>query len=233
MFLKSLITCTAFHEVATYLPSYKVKYAANLRTCIAFQLYFLGRAGFLLYATLANPLDEATTRQIQVDTMNNLNALAGYFVYDLCFLLQTTPYSGFVLHHLLGIGMIRYLQNMGMPTTHLLTMYNTLSFVAEITNPTLNLRPFVKGTRWEPLVRQVNFWLYTGCRILLFPALFLQLHSALRETPLLLFFLTIYGMSLMWYRRLIQITWFSRPLNHIIDNETQHDGVPPHAFAEH
>ncbi len=235
MFLKSLIACTAFHEVASWFPSQKVKYAANLRTCIVFQLYFLWRAGSLLYATLPSllnlstlptlpsllnfltlpsPLNELTTRQLQNETMDNLNALAGYFVYDLCFLLQTTPFSGFVLHHVLGLGMIRYLQNMGVPPPHLLTMYNTLSFVAEVTNPMLNFRHFVKGTRCESLVRQINFWMYTGFRIILFPILSFQLHGALRSIPLLLPFLTIYVMSLMWYRQLIRMTWSSRALEH-------------------
>jgi hypothetical protein len=144
--------------------------------------------------------------------MENLYALAGYFVYDLCFLLQTQPFSGFVLHHLMGLGMIRHLQTIGLPPAHLLTMYHALSFVAEVTNPTLNLRHFVKGTRWEPFMRQLNFWLYTGFRVILFPVLSFQLHGALRSVPLLLMFLTVYGMSLMWYRRLIRMTWSPRLL---------------------
>ena len=215
MFLKSLIACTAHHEIATWIPlgQSKVKYTANLRTCIAFQLYFLWQAGSLLYASLYEPRNEWTTRQLQKNTMENLNALAGYFVYDLCFLLQTQPFSGFALHHLLGLGIIRYLQNMGLPPAHLLTMYNMFSFVTEVTNPTLNLRHFVKGTRWESFMRQLNFWLYTGFRIILFPVLSFQLHGALRSSPLLLLFLTVYGMSLMWYRRLIRMTWSSRALD--------------------
>lgn len=212
MFLKSLIACTALHEVATWIPSGRVKYAANLRTCIVFQLYFLWQAGSLLYASLYGPRDEWPTQRLQSETMENLYALAGYFVYDLCFLLQTQPFSGFVLHHLLGLGMIRHLQTIGLPPAHLLTMYHMLSFVSEVTNPTLNLRHFVKGTRWEPFMRQLNFWLYTGFRVILFPVLSFQLHGALRSVPLLLMFLTVYGMSLMWYRRLIRMTWSPRLL---------------------
>ena len=133
MFLKSLIACTALHEVATWIPSGRVKYAANLRTCIVFQLYFLWQAGSLLYASLYGPRDEWPTQRLQSETMENLYALAGYFVYDLCFLLQTQPFSGFVLHHLMGLGMIRHLQTIGLPPAHLLTMYHALSLVTSAT----------------------------------------------------------------------------------------------------
>jgi hypothetical protein len=205
MFLTSLIGCSALHEVVAYLPS-RVRYAANLRTCIAFQLYFLWRAGTLLYASLYPP-EASNTAWIQTETMRNLDALAGYFVYDLCFLLQTTPFSGFVLHHLIGLGMIRYLHLAGPPPVHLLTAYNALCVVVEVVNPLLNLRHFVKGTRVEWIHRQAMFWMYTVFRVVLYPLLSFRLHQQLRSPPLFGLFLVVYAMSMVWYSRLLRMTW--------------------------
>lgn len=206
MFLRSLIACSLFHEVATLVPS-RVRYAANLRTCIAFQLYFLWRAGSLLIASYQGVQDTDTTQWITSETMRNLEALAGYFVYDLCFLLQTSPFSGFVLHHLIGLGMIGILREIGPPSAHLLTAYNALCVVAEVTNPPLNLRHFLKGTRWEGVNRQVIFWTYTVCRMIMYPWMSYRLYQHVRCKGLLYLCFAVYGMSIIWYRRVIRMTW--------------------------
>jgi hypothetical protein len=144
---------------------------------------------------------------ISSETMQNLDALAGYFVYDLCFLLQTSPFSGFVLHHLIGLGMIGILREFGPPATHLLSAYNALCVVAEVTNLPLNLRHFLKGTRWEVLNRQVIFWTYTVFRMMMYPWMSYRLYQHLRCSGLLYLFFAVYGMSMVWYRRVIRMTW--------------------------
>lgn len=207
MFFLSFLGCSILHQVGRWVPS-RVPHAANLRVCIAFQLYFLWKAGLLWYTSLTIGYGAAAEGEvvwIQKETVRNLDALAGYFMYDLCYLLQTTPFSGFVLHHLVGLVMLGYLQERGTPPPSLLTMYNALSFVAEITNPPLNLRHFTKGTVWEGVVRRVIFWTYTVFRMVLYPALSIQLHQHLQMRTLFALFIVIYTMSMVWYRRVIRM----------------------------
>ena len=218
MFFLSFLVCSGLHQVGKWIPS-RVLHAANLRTCIAFQLYFLWRAGSLWYTSaVLDHLDgigadsgasareaAATILWIQKETMRNLGALGGYFIYDLGYLLQTTPFSGFVLHHLIGLTMIRFLQERGAPPPSLLSMYNALAFIAEITNPPLNLRHFVKGTAWEGGMRRIIFWTYTVFRMVGYPVLSIQLHHHLQIRPLFVLFMIIYAMSTVWYRRVIRM----------------------------
>lgn len=212
MFFLSFIVCSGLHQVGRWIPS-RVPHAANLRTCIAFQLYFLWRAGSLWYTSVTlGEQEDVSAREaaavilwIQKETMRNLGALGGYFLYDLGYLLQTTPFSGFVLHHLIGLTMIRFLQERGAPPPSLLTMYNALAFIAEITNPPLNLRHFVKGTVWEGIMRKIIFWTYTVFRMIGYPVLSIHLHQHLQIQPLFGLFVTIYVMSMVWYRRVIRM----------------------------
>lgn len=215
MLLISWIGCTAVHEFFNWLPMRQwayVRHRGNLMASMAFQLYFVWKAGYLIHLEH----HDGVTELLQEETHQQLYALCGYFVYDLCYLLQTTPFSGYVLHHLVGIGMLSVLAQLGAPRPDLVLYYNQLCFVTEVTNPITSLRHFTKGTVFDRYQKMIMFLSYTVFRVILYPFLSYRLMPHLQHPSLVYLFLSIYGMSLVWFRRILLMTFSPshRHLNH-------------------
>jgi hypothetical protein len=150
---------------------------------MVFQIYFVAKAAYLIHLEHF----DGATEFLQGETIEQLHAMGGYFLYDLCYLLQTTPFSGYVIHHLVAIGMLSVLCSLGLPRLDLLSYYNQLCFVTEVTNPIITLRHFTKESKYERCQRILMFLTYTVFRIILYPLLSYRLMPHL-EHPSLVYF---------------------------------------------
>lgn len=187
------LSCTTLHTLYRGIPL-RTPRAANLLTCITFQVFFVLNAIRIYF----NPSVE--------DTSDNLDYLVGYFGYDLMYLLQTHPYSLYVVHHLIGLGLVHLIQKLGIPT-HLVQEYNAICISLEFVNPFLNLLSFSKQTAYYPLLLRFNYKLYILFRIIMFPGVSYQLRTHFSSPWVWTCFFAIYGMSLGWVwkmRALIQ-----------------------------
>jgi hypothetical protein len=209
MFFSSMLGCSILHEVSNWIPMTRwshVRHRGNLIASMIFQIYFVWRAGYLLYLEQR----DGVTEWIQEETLQQLYVIGGYFIYDLCYLLQTTPCSGFVLHHLVGLGMLSVLYQIGLPSPPLVSYYNQLCFIIEVTSPVISLRYFTKGSVYERVNDFLMIMSYTVFRVVLYPLLSYRLHLHL-QTPMLFYsFMGIYAMSLLWYRRILHIIFCKR-----------------------
>jgi len=204
MFIESLLGCSAIHEISNWIPMSRwsnVRHRGNLIASMIFQVYFVWKASRLLYLEHQN----GVTESLQEQTLQQLYAVGGYFVYDLCYLIQTTPFSGYVLHHLVGLGMLSILCSLGPPRSELVSSYNQLCLVTEITNPIITLRHFTRGSAFERTQKWLMFFTYTVFRIILYPILSYRLHLRIQQPRLFNLFIGIYAMSLVWYRRILQM----------------------------
>jgi hypothetical protein len=208
MLFTSLIGCTIVHELSNRLPMKRwsnVRHRGNLIASMVFQIYFVTKAAYLIYLEHHG----GATEFLQEETFQQLRVFIGYFIYDLCYLIQTDPSSGYVLHHLVAIGMLSVLCSLGLPRLDLLSYYNQLCFVTEVTNPITTLRHFTKGSNYERCQRVLMFLTYTIFRVFLYPLLSYRLMPHLQHPSLVYLFLSIYGMSLVWYRRILHMTFSS------------------------
>ena len=180
-----LLSCTTLHTLFRGIP-FRTSRAANLLTCITFQTLFVANAIRIYYF---DPSVEATS--------NNLNYLVGYFCYDLMYLIQTNPYSLYMIHHCIGLGLVHMIQKMGIPT-HLVHDYNAICISLEFVSPLLNLLQFAKHTSYYPMLLRFNYKLYILCRVILFPVISYPLRSHFSSPWILTCFFAIYGMSIGW-----------------------------------
>lgn len=178
------LSCTTLHTLFCSIPL-KTPRAANLLTCITFQTFFVTNAIRIYFY----PSVEATS--------NNLDYLVGYFGYDFMYLVQTNPYSLYMIHHCIGIGLAHMIQKMGIPT-HLVREYNAICISLEFVSPFLNIMTFAKQTPYYPLLLCFNYGFYILFRIILFPGIGYQLRSHFSSPWIWTCFFAIYGMSLGW-----------------------------------
>ncbi len=204
MFIKSLLGCSFVHEISNWIPMNRwsnVRHRGNLIASITFQIYFVSKALQLLYLEYRDGPNES----LQEQTLEQLYAIGGYFVYDLCYLLQTIPFSGYVLHHLIGLGMLNILYKLGPPHPNLISSYNQICIITEITGPILSLRHFTKGSYFEKTQKWLMVITYTLFRVILYPISSYKLHLHIQQPPLFYLFMMIYAMSLIWYRRVLKM----------------------------
>lgn len=141
----------------------KSKTQANLTSCLCFQVCFILNSLYLTMLSCCKP----NTNLIK-STKNNLDLLAGYFVYDIfaIFSLWSGLFSlGYLIHHILGIVMILSLKNMEMLVDNIF-YYNLYCFVAEFQNP-MTIILALKNKESDIYY----FGIYTVFRIFLFPLL--------------------------------------------------------------
>ncbi len=201
MILNSLLACSSIHGISSLIP-FKIRDAPNLITCISFQLYFLYQSLSLLYKSYY--LTSYDSSIIAQETVLNLDSLIGYFIYDIFYLLKTSPTSFFILHHIIGIIMIHIIKQFGTPI-HLLSQYNLFCFVAEITNPFLNLRHFTKNTHLYRLNMLLILSTYSIFRVIIFPILSVKIYKKIKRDSLMYLFSVIYLMSIVWYSKIIRM----------------------------
>lgn len=207
MILNSFLGCSSIHALSSLIP-FKTKDAPNLISCISFQLYFIFRCLSLFYQSRYT--DEYDQNIVSQQTIDNLNSLIGYFIYDIIYLLKTSSFSFYVVHHLLGISMLQLVKHFGAPIP-LLSQYNLFCFVAEVTNPFINLRHFTRDTTFYPLNIKLIFGTYSIFRMILFPIMSKQLYQTIqltdpsRATSLIYLFSVVYLMSSVWYVKIIRM----------------------------
>lgn len=178
------LSCTTLHTLYRGIP-FRTSRAANLLTCITFQVFFVANAIRIYF----NPSVEATS--------DNLDYLVGYFGYDLLYLLQTNPYSLYMVHHLIGLGLVHMIQKMGIPT-HLVHEYNAICISLEFVSPLLNIMTFAKQTSYYPMLLRFNYKLYILFRVILFPIISYPLRSHFSSPWVWTCFFAIYSMSVGW-----------------------------------
>ena len=199
--VKSTIYCTAIHICTNSFHS-KIKSLPNIVTCILFQSLFVYRAGNLLYKSYyPNYYDQSI---LAIDTIKNLDYLSGYFIYDILYLLKTDPNSIFLIHHVIGLIMLYVIKKLGAPLD-LLNSYNAISFIAEITNPFLNMRYITKNTSYYSLNLKLILFTYTLFRMLAFPIVSFDLLLRLNSKTLWLSFSAIYIMSVVWFKKILSL----------------------------
>ncbi len=200
--IKSSIYCGGIHSLISLLDSH-IKNLPNIITCILFQSSFVFRSAISLYQSYHR---RRYDQQIVAnDTLQNLDYLMGYFIYDILYLLKTEPTSLFIVHHLIGLCMILTIKQYGAPLD-LLKHYNAICVIAEITSPILNLRYITKNTRYYSLNMKLILFTYTLFRMIAFPLVSSELLSKLNSNTLWGSFITIYIMSLVWFKKIIVMT---------------------------
>jgi hypothetical protein len=187
--LSSSIACSTIHLLTSRYP-FKTPNAANLMTCLVFQLYFSGRAAYLSY--------QEPTPVTASHTIANLDAIYGYFLYDLAYLFLTTPTSPYILHHFIGLYILHQIKQYGAPL-YALHEYNMICFVAECTSPFLQLRHFAKGTSLYPYLMRFAFYLYGASRMIAMPIYSMSLIQLLGSKALWAPLLAVYAMSWYWF----------------------------------
>ena len=207
--IKSSIYCGGIHSLTslllTSLLDSHITNLPNIVTCILFQISFVFRSAISLYKSYHRRYDQQVVAN---DTLQNLDYLMGYFIYDILYLLKTEPTSLFIVHHLIGLCMIATIKKYGAPLD-LLKHYNAVCVVSEITGPILNLRYITKNTPYYSLNMKLILVTYTLFRMIAFPLVASKLLSKLNSIVLLGSFATVYMMSAVWFKKIIWMTLFN------------------------
>lgn len=176
---------------------------ANIISCILFQSYFVF-VGFKLL------LLEYLGSNVKNDTLQNLDDIYGYFVFDTIYLITENPQILFIVHHIASFIIIliirNYISALGDETPFYL--YNCICILAEIQNPILNLRHLTRGyPELKELNKKALYYSYLIFRITLFPifsASFLYYNQDIPYFyPLTLLFVMLYSVSVMWFQQII------------------------------
>jgi hypothetical protein len=203
--IKSSVYCGGIHTLISLLES-KIENLPNIITCILFQSSFVLRSAILLYQSYHRR--KYDQQIVANDTLQNLDYLMGYFIYDILYLLKSEPTSLFIVHHLIGLCMIITIKQYGAPLD-LLKHYNAICFIAEVTSPIINLRYITKNTPYYSLNMKLILFTYTLFRMITFPLVCSELLSKLNSKLLWGSFVTIYMMSSIWFKKIIWMTLFN------------------------
>lgn len=178
---------------------------ANIISCILFQSYFV----FIGFKLLLLEWVNTSNSVIKQATLQNLDDIYGYFVFDTIYLITENPQTLFIVHHIASfmiISIIRnYISALGVETPFYL--YNCICILAEIQNPILNLRHLTRGyPKLKELNKKALYWSYLIFRITLFPifsASFLYYNQNIPYFyPLTLLFVMLYSVSVMWFQQI-------------------------------
>ena len=207
--IKSSIYCGGIHSLTSLLLTSHITNLPNIVTCILFQSSFVFRSAISLYKSYHRRRYDQQV--VANDTLQNLDYLMGYFIYDILYLLKTEPTSLFIVHHLIGLCMITTIKKYGAPL-ELLKHYNAVCVVSEITGPVLNLRYITKNTPYYSLNMKLILLTYTLFRMIAFPLVATDLLSKLNSNVLLGSFAAVYMMSAVWFKKIIWMTLFNNSI---------------------
>lgn len=202
--VKSLVYCGGIHSVISLIDTH-IHNLPNAITCILFQSSFVLRSLISLYQSYHRRRYDQQV--VAADTLHNLDYLIGYFIYDILFLLKTNPKSLFIVHHLIGLLIIFVIKQIGVPLD-LLKHYNAICLISEITNPVLNLRYITKNTPYYSLNMKLILFTYTLFRMIAFPLVSSEILPKLDSKLLWGSFITIYAMSVVWFKKIVYMTLF-------------------------
>ena len=219
--VKSSIYCGGIHTLISLLDS-NITNLPNIVTCILFQSSFVFRSAILLYQSYHRRRYDQ--QLVANDTLQNLDYLMGYFIYDILYLLKTEPTSLFIIHHLIGLCMILTVKQFGKSYSikqplatdqvagaplDLLKDYNAVCLISEITGPILNLRYITKNTPYYSLNMKLILFTYTLFRMIAFPLVASELLTKIKSNTLLGSFVTVYMMSAVWFKKIIWMALFN------------------------
>ena len=172
---------------------------SNIITCILFQMYFVLKSFSLI-------ISELNGHDTQKETILNICDLYGYFMYDTIYMIymyKTKPKQLFILHHIASLIMINEILILEVKETF---NHNIICFLAEVTNPFLNTRQFTfEYPKYKKIITEIIYHTYFYFRIILFPvfsALFIYTNP---NYILFTLFIMIYGVSLMWFIKIIEL----------------------------
>jgi len=185
----------------------KTDESPNVITCILFQLFFIFRSSTNL--SLSLPWNAYNTGIVQSRTMQQIDYLIGYFLYDLVYLLFRHRQSPFIIHHLIGFVMLFSMKCLGLPRDYLFHC-NAICLLGEITNPILNLRTFTKGTPYYDLNMKLIGITYFLFRIIGFPAVSYLLLRHMQSKSLWFCFGSIYVMSIIWFKKIVHMILYPK-----------------------
>jgi hypothetical protein len=204
--IKSLITCSGAHQLFRFMDV-KIEESPNLLTCILFQMYFILRSSFTVYQSLLP--EQYSTALVSTSTLEQVDYLIGYFIYDIIYLFYRHPRSPFIIHHLIGFIMLFSMKWIGIPNEYLFHS-NAICVLGEITNPILNLRTFTKGTSYYDLNMKMVGITYFLFRMIGFPAVSYPLLKHMQSKPLWFCFGSIYIMSMIWFKKIVYMILYPK-----------------------
>lgn len=183
---------------------------ANIITCILLQIYFVYNAGYMLYSELI--LKTPSSDLVRL-TLQNIEMLYGYFIFDLIYLFKAEkPSVIFICHHIISLIIINTIKLLGIRETW---NHNVLCFLLEGTNPFLNMRQLTFDyPELKKINKKVILYTYALFRVFLMPiffTLFLYTQSKEGNIPneyivtLGVSFVTIYAVSLSWFKKIIDM----------------------------
>lgn len=182
---------------------------ANIISCILFQSYFVFIGFKLLFLewVLRDPTTQSVIKQA---TLQNIDDIYGYFVFDTIYLITENPQTLFIVHHIASFMIISIIRNYisALNNETPFYLYNCICILAEIQNPILNLRHLTRGyPKLKELNKKALYWSYLIFRITLFPifsASFLYYNQNISYFyPLTLLFTMLYSVSVMWFQQII------------------------------
>jgi hypothetical protein len=201
--LQSFLFCTYVHLLFTGFQS-QVRDSSNLLTCVTFQSLFSISSGYVsLYSSLYLNIQNYSLLVGYSNTI--LDILAGYFLYDTLYLLLYKFSLLYFGHHLISFIAIQLIKTNVIPYD-IVPYYPLLCFVLEVTNPFLNIRPFTKGTQYYKLNVYYIFITFLLFRVILFPYVAISIISRLDSQIIWGIFFIIYGVSLFWFKKIINLT---------------------------
>lgn len=184
---------------------------ANVISCILFQSYFIYTGFKLLLLELVS--SEPTTHSvIKQATLQNIDDIYGYFVFDTIYLITQNPQTLFICHHIASFFIISIVRNYidNSTSNHSFYLYNCICILAEIQNPILNLRHL---TRNFPYLKKLNkkalYYSYLIFRITLFPIFSASFLYYNQNIPyfytLSILFVMLYSVSVMWFEQIAML----------------------------
>lgn len=170
---------------------------SNLTVCTTFQIFFLMNCHSLMF-------NEIYTGQSDVEnTVNNIQLLKEYFIYDTMYLIFYRRDIVFMVHHVLSLIIIQvaYMQDI-----HSTFVYNFVLWLLESTSPLINLRSIIKINNWDEvysgLVGEMILVIYSINRIVVFPLVLIYIGFVYTIEYFFIYtvcFSIIYGASVVWF----------------------------------
>jgi len=201
--MQSFIVCSA-------IQLYSEKVLGSVRnaryiTCTLFQIYFVSSAFCIVWWGFLGSKDHFELREL---TIQNINNIYGYFVYDMVYIMIDYPDATYIIHHIVSMLIAEAGKSMGVDETF---YHNLICVSLESPSPFLNLRYLIKD--YYPSLKNVNngviYWLYLLCRIVSFPIIYFFFIKEIKEDYVYgvsTGFGLIYVASVMWFLKISKLT---------------------------
>jgi hypothetical protein len=177
---------------------------ARYITCILFQIYFVSSAAYIVWCGFLGSKNYFELRDL---TIQNINDIYGYFVYDIVYILIDYPDATYIIHHIVSMLIAEAGKGMGVDETF---YHNLICVFLETPSPFLNLRYIIRD--YYPKLKGVNngiiYWSYLLCRIIAFPIIYSFFIKEIKEDYIYSVstgFALIYVASVMWFLKISKL----------------------------